>query len=262
MKAGAHAICGGDTPRNLEAIETEVERALVRYLSLGAALAEIKAGRLYVRTHSTWDVYVKERFGIDRSHAYRLIDAAITVRNLQERGVEWPLPLNERQARPLVPLPPERQEQVWSEAVALSPNGRPTSTLVAHLASRFRPDMSRDGLPGDPQENSTPLAASPADKVPQAAPSVPWACSENVVESPIGRREFEQRASQKLLEDRSSGSLVPAIRWQVRALKAEARCQRLEAELALLESQKAELELELDQLKGGPVGLGALRHVL
>lgn len=41
----------------------------------GKALATIRAARLYRETHSTFEAYVEERWGMKKSHAYRLIEA-------------------------------------------------------------------------------------------------------------------------------------------------------------------------------------------
>lgn len=231
-------------PSQLEAIEAEVERALVRYLGLGTALADIKAGKLYLKTHSTWDAYVKERFGLERSHSYRLIEAAGAVRNLQERGLERPLPLNERQARPLVPLSPEQQVQVWSEAITMSPNGRPTSILVTRLAGKFRPDMNLDRLKDNLMGCSSFPDRSPDEQRHEASSTAKKAYEVKVVMSPIGQH---QQADEDGLEQ--GAGPIPAIRWRVQALEATARCRRLDAEVALLKSQIAELQLELDRLK-------------
>ena len=50
---------------------------------------------------ATFEEYCKERWGMNRAHAYRLIDAAEVVNNLSPIG---DIPVNESQARPLTQL--------------------------------------------------------------------------------------------------------------------------------------------------------------
>lgn len=60
----------------LTALETTVANGLATFVQVGIALAEIRAVRLYRSTSATFAGYARERFGIGRSHAYRMIDAA------------------------------------------------------------------------------------------------------------------------------------------------------------------------------------------
>ncbi len=71
-------------------------------------------------THGTFEDYCRERWGMERRHAYRLIDAAGVVSNLCPTG--HILPTTERQARELTALEPEQQREVWTRAVETAPN--------------------------------------------------------------------------------------------------------------------------------------------
>ena len=64
---------------------------------------------------ATFEEYCKERWGMNRAHAYRLIDAAEVVNNLSPIG---DIPANESQARPLTALRdnPELQRAAWERA--------------------------------------------------------------------------------------------------------------------------------------------------
>ena len=66
--------------------------------------------------------YCRDRWGMNRAHAYRLIDAANVADNLSPEG---DIPTSERQARPLARLKPEQQAEAWKEAVASAPDGMP-----------------------------------------------------------------------------------------------------------------------------------------
>ena len=56
-----------------------MERA---FFEAGKALTELRDRRLYRSTHPTFEEYCKERFGFERRHPYRLIEAAGVVDNL------------------------------------------------------------------------------------------------------------------------------------------------------------------------------------
>src|SRR5690606_19939253 len=71
------------------------------------------------------------------------IAAAQVVKNLSELGTM--VPANERQARPLVGLPPEQQQEAWEEAVATAPDGRVTAAHVERTVERLRYEDFDDG---------------------------------------------------------------------------------------------------------------------
>jgi hypothetical protein len=60
-------------------LERRVERA---FFEAGKALSELRDRRLYRSTHSTFEEYCKDRFGFERRHPYRLIEAAGVIDNL------------------------------------------------------------------------------------------------------------------------------------------------------------------------------------
>ncbi len=62
-------------------LERKVERA---FFEAGKALAELRDRRLYRSTHRTFEEYCKDRFGFERRHPYRLIEAAVVVDNLMQ----------------------------------------------------------------------------------------------------------------------------------------------------------------------------------
>jgi hypothetical protein len=93
-----------------------------------ASLMAIRDGELYRRSHETFEAYCEDRWGIRRSRAYQLIDTAKVNLNLSTNGGHPGL--NERQARPLAPLPVEQQVQAWELAQESAPNGKPTARHV------------------------------------------------------------------------------------------------------------------------------------
>ena len=126
------------TDRLLEC-ERVIERGLNTFVEVGAALLEIRDSRLYKDGYSTFEDYCRERWGMERRHAYRLMDAAQVVENVSP-GTQT-IPASERQARPLVGLPPEQQFQVWQQVVETAPEGKITGAFVQEVVQRVtRPE--------------------------------------------------------------------------------------------------------------------------
>jgi hypothetical protein len=125
-------------PGELEDLELVIEAGLAVFLVVGRALLAIHERRLYLQTSSTWDGYCKERWGMSRQHAERLIAAAGTVDLLAATAPTGAVPLlpdSESVARPLTPLSAGEQRDVWDEACR-SADGQPTAAMVAEIAAR------------------------------------------------------------------------------------------------------------------------------
>ncbi len=70
-----------DEERERLYLERKVERA---FYEAGKALQSLRDRRLYRSTHKTFEEYCRDRFGFERRHPYRLIDAADVVDNLTQ----------------------------------------------------------------------------------------------------------------------------------------------------------------------------------
>lgn len=126
-------------------LEKKVERA---FYQAGKALKELHSRKLYRSTHKTFEEYCKDRFGFERRHSYRLIEAATVMDNLiglcpngtqNELEVEtFVLPTNERQVRSLVPLVAEEQFTCWQEAVNVADGKVPSGRVVKDIVERIR----------------------------------------------------------------------------------------------------------------------------
>ena len=93
-------------------LENIISRNQGLFFEIGKALFEIKETRLYKMTlFENFETYTKARWDMGKSHAYRLIDAYLVVNNLSPIGDV--LPENESQVRPLVPLKPLEQREIW-----------------------------------------------------------------------------------------------------------------------------------------------------
>ena len=121
-------------------LERKVERA---FYEAGKALQSLRDRRLYRSTHKTFEEYCRDRFGYNRSRSYQFIDAAIVVDNLQEcPQIVDIFPTREAQVRPLTPLEPPQQREVWQQAVETAggkvPSGRVVKDVVQRIMERTK----------------------------------------------------------------------------------------------------------------------------
>jgi len=121
---------------DLDRLAAIVERHVADYRAVGTALREIRDRKLYRATHETFDDFARDRWQMERSHAYRLIDAAEVARNLSPSG---DVPKTENQARPLTSLKPAEQLAAWSEAKTAAGNEPLTAKHVQAAADKRRP---------------------------------------------------------------------------------------------------------------------------
>lgn len=120
----------------LAAQEAVIERGLKTFVDVGNALLTIRDGRLYRASHSTFEDYCQERWGMDRRYANRVIAAAGVVTSLGPIGPI--LPATESQARPLTALPPVQQAEAWQRAVETAPDGKVTAAHVQAVVEAIR----------------------------------------------------------------------------------------------------------------------------
>ncbi|MBD2249164.1 hypothetical protein [Nostoc sp. FACHB-888] len=140
-------------------LERKVERA---FFEAGKALSELRDRRLYRSTHSTFKEYCKDRFGFERRHPYRLIEAAEVIDNLRKMCPNWTqnetesenvetrsqslqiLPTAEGQVRPLTKLEPQQQQEAWQTAVEEAGSKVPPARIVKDVVQRI---MERTQVP-------------------------------------------------------------------------------------------------------------------
>lgn len=116
-------------------LETIIEHGLQTFVEVGNALMEIRDSRLYRATSGTFEDYCRERWGMVASRARQLIGAAETVRNIE--SVTIVTPQNEAQARPLAPLSPQQQAEVWPLVIESAPNGKITAAHVQSVVDDY-----------------------------------------------------------------------------------------------------------------------------
>lgn len=146
----------------LGTLESRIEKGLRAFWDIGQSLSQIRDKQLYRQSYKTFDEYCLNRWEMSRRSAYRLIQAALVYENVTRgsqsfvnviHGSQNPetitrgsqnqiLPTNERQIRPLVTLPPEKQREAWAKAVSTAPNGKVTSDHVAQVAREYHRENS------------------------------------------------------------------------------------------------------------------------
>jgi len=120
----------------LNELEDVVERGLATFVDVGRALSEINSARLYRATHSTFAEYAADRFGIGKSHAYRMISAAKVAEAVSPIGDIR----SEAQARELSGLPDNIAQAAFDIAKGVSTllrgDAQPTANEIAEARRR------------------------------------------------------------------------------------------------------------------------------
>lgn len=138
-------------------LERVIEAGLQTFYDVGEALMEIRENRLYRQTHRSFEAYTKERWGMGKSRAHQLMEAARTVAAISGPVTEGDpstmvevLPVNERQVRALSGLDDQAKREVWAEAVHRAPDSKPTAGLVQKVRQeRGRPPVVVDVQPSN-----------------------------------------------------------------------------------------------------------------
>jgi len=139
------AFMSQEETAELKRLENVIARGLRTFVEVGQALAEIRTKHLYAGTHTTFDHYCRERWGMSRSYAHRTIEAAQVTAMLPIGNA----PRSEAVARELAPLrsDPVLLEKVWSTATA--EHDKPTAMQVRAIRRKESPN-------GKPTRRTTP----------------------------------------------------------------------------------------------------------
>lgn len=142
--------------------EAVIERGIKTFVTVGSALAEIRATALYRATHQSWGDYLAERWQMTRQRAHQLEAATVVSRILRDadtstevdapRAVE---PATERQVRPLARLrdKPEAVNRAWQKAVASS-EGMPSPQHVEQAVAEVEAELGELGEQQPPVETT------------------------------------------------------------------------------------------------------------
>jgi hypothetical protein len=120
----------------LNALEQMIDKRRRSFYQIGKALREIRDERLYRELlYDTFEQYLKKRWDMGRSQAYRLIEASRVIDNLSPIGDI--LPQNEAQSRPLRKLKPVDQRRLWQDflAAGVELNARNIGRFAARFAN-------------------------------------------------------------------------------------------------------------------------------
>lgn len=130
--------------KSLDQYEATITQGLKTYHEVGMALLAIRDQKLYRATHETFEAYCQTRWGFERRHAYRLMDAA----EVAEHVSNWTQtpPENEAQARLLTPLTPEAQRIVWAVVEQTAPAGKVTAAHVQSVVNVFQEVMTTGAI--------------------------------------------------------------------------------------------------------------------
>lgn len=120
--------------------EEVIARTFDAFVECGRSLKVIRDERLYRGTHETFEEYCREKWAFSRQRAHQLIESSEVVGNLSTM-VDI-LPATERQARPLVGLPPETQREVWQQVLASAPDGKITAQKVVEAARHIQAEKT------------------------------------------------------------------------------------------------------------------------
>lgn len=126
-------------------LEAVIESERRCFYKIGKALREIRDDRLYRDLlYGSFGSYVRERWDIGKSHAYRLIEASLVLDNLSPVGDV--LPTNEAQLRPLGHLNSFDQRKIWRDflSAGLELNARNIQRFVSKYVndSKTRIDLT------------------------------------------------------------------------------------------------------------------------
>ncbi|BAZ47298.1 hypothetical protein NIES4102_43440 (plasmid) [Chondrocystis sp. NIES-4102] len=121
-----------------KALKNTVQEAF--YIA-GKALKVLRDKKLYRETHSSFFVYVKERFDFTRRAADYLISASTVVENLKREQIVLGinvLPTKESQCREIAKLPLEQQSQAWLISVERANGKVPPAKIVKQVVIEIK----------------------------------------------------------------------------------------------------------------------------
>lgn len=135
-----------------------VDIELKRFLTQGETLRKIKELEVYKETHKTFEAFVQSRFGIDRTYAHRLIDAAEVNQNLLPIGNKTELPKTESQYREVAKAPAEKQAEVVRKAAekAAEENRQPTAKDYKAAVKQVVGELVDEGESPEPESKPEP----------------------------------------------------------------------------------------------------------
>lgn len=144
--------------------ETILTKNQAGFWEMMGALKKIHEQQLYKGTHKTFRDYCLERWGFDRAHGKRCVDACVVYENLKSiQTGDILLPATEAQVRPLTRVSPDRQGEAWKKALELANGGRVTMKIVDTAVAEFLPQKPVEVI--EPKNAEVATAAQTPDPV-------------------------------------------------------------------------------------------------
>lgn len=159
-------------PEALRTLSTEEETLLTgceqvvdehrdSFFKAASALLTLHSQKLYLKTHITFHAYVQERFGFQRSQAYRIMNAARLLNAMSPSGDIDPK-VTEGQLRKVAELPDVQKEAVIDE---IKQSGQTvTPVLIKHARQKHAPAVvEKDARAASKRrDNPTGITVKPA----------------------------------------------------------------------------------------------------
>lgn len=142
----------------------ECEGRIARgWTDMAEAMVCIRDEELYRGAeYDDFQTYCEERWGYKKSQVYRLMNAADTLKLLEDSPIGEIAPANEAQVRPLTKLPIDKRADAWHEAVKTAPkadDGHPmvTAKHVEGVVARLTPQEAKRPAPPPPTQDTIDL---------------------------------------------------------------------------------------------------------
>jgi hypothetical protein len=116
-------------------LENVVRGGLATFLTVGAALLEIRRKRLFRVEYPDFPSYVRAEFNLAASSVNGLIQNFQLAQSLADDGITLPPDATSTTFKPLASLPTNEglRSACWKFAVSISPARAPSGTLMARL---------------------------------------------------------------------------------------------------------------------------------
>ena len=221
----------------LEGLEQEVASGLSEFLRVGRALSTIRNKRLFRETHTTFDQYVVERWGLGIGATGSLITSFHIAEQLVDAGIDLPAQVTQSAMRSLAKLSPLEglRAAVWRYAVTIAPGAScPPVSLLQRISRIIREALdaqaaSVDGA-GNRADGEVEESVEPKESVTEGRPL--GNCRQNQAKKSDPDQRF-LRAVTRL--SAYSGFSVPLIASQVTSDQMASylwrSCERLKSRL-------------------------------
>jgi hypothetical protein len=112
----------------LATFEERIHQGLASFIEVGEALSAIREHRLYRETHSTFEDYCREKWGMSRSNAFKIMSEAAAAQSVDNCPQ-----INRGQARELARVEPEQRQAVVEKAIQAT-GGKLTAAAIKEAA--------------------------------------------------------------------------------------------------------------------------------